>query len=249
MFPTEETNIIYNEYKIQKCFVYQNLTDKDSTSIIFVFICNLSSSVNEKNSRGIIFKVLIRSKILQRLDVSDNFWKQFDVQDKSLKKQVGLFEIENINNANVITIALNPKEYYEKYIDHSHNKKHKGLKRGIGGMDFASYSGRLVDLNEYCRHYLKPKKIEQKSFQILNESIQMKSVSKVQFGRFNDKRYYFYIGITSLPFGNRMLDPLRKEKQKYCSIYQKIQEKKYNFLKEEAKVIENNQRMRILINF
>ena len=64
MFPTEETNIIYNEYKIQKCFVYQNLTDKDSTSIIFVFICNLSSSVNEKNSRGIIFKVLIRSKIL-----------------------------------------------------------------------------------------------------------------------------------------------------------------------------------------
>ena len=42
------------------------------------------------------------------------FRKHFDVQDKSFKKQVMLFEIENINNANIIAIALNPKEYYEK---------------------------------------------------------------------------------------------------------------------------------------
>ena len=59
-------------------------------------------------------------------------------------------------------------------------------------MDFDLYSGRLVDHNEFCRHYLKPKKIEQKRFQIVNESMQMKSVSKVQFHRLNDKRYYFY---------------------------------------------------------
>ena len=47
---------------------------------------------------------------------------------KNWKKQVGLFEIESINKANVITIALNPKEYYERFDDHSDNKKHKGLK-------------------------------------------------------------------------------------------------------------------------
>ena len=74
--------------------------------------------------------------------------KQFDIQDKSLKKQVMLFEIENINNANITTIALNPKEYYEKYIDHSDNKKHKRLKRGTGSMEFDSHSGRLADLND-----------------------------------------------------------------------------------------------------
>ena len=174
------------------------------------------------------------------------FAKQFDIQDKSLKKQVMLFEIENINNANIITIALNPKEYYEKYIDHSDNKKHKRLKRGTGSMDFDSYSARLADLNEFCRHYLKPKKIEQKMFQIFNESMQMKSVSKVQFGRLNNKRCYFYNGIMSLPFGHPMLDPLRKEKQKYSIIHRKMQEKKFDFLKEEAQVIESNQRMRVL---
>ena len=98
---------------------------------------------------------------------------------------------------------------------------------------------------EFCRHYLKPKNIEQKRLQIVNESIQMKSVSKVPFGRLRDKRYYFYSGIISLPFGYPMLDCLRKEKQKCRSIHQKIQEKKDEFLKEEAKVIENNQRMRV----
>ena len=46
---------------------------------------------------------------------------------KKFKKQVGLYEVENINNANILTIAINPKEYFETYKDFSTNKKHKGL--------------------------------------------------------------------------------------------------------------------------
>ena len=65
---------------------------------------------------------MITSKVFDRLDLSADFWKQFDVQNKKLKKQVGLFEIENIDKPNVITIALNPKEYYERFNDHSDNK-------------------------------------------------------------------------------------------------------------------------------
>ena len=63
-----------------------------------------------------------KSKIFDRLDLSDDFWEQFGIQDRKLKKQVGLFEIENINKPNVITIALNSKEYYERFDDHSDNK-------------------------------------------------------------------------------------------------------------------------------
>ena len=58
-----------------------------------------------------------------------DFWDQFGVQNKKLKKQVGLFENESINKANVIIVALNPKEYYERLEDHSDNKKRKGLKK------------------------------------------------------------------------------------------------------------------------
>ena len=45
---------------------------------------------------------------------------------KVKKKQVGLYEVENINKANILTIAINPKKYFEKYKDFSTNKKHKG---------------------------------------------------------------------------------------------------------------------------
>ena len=55
------------------------------------------------------------------------------------EKRVGFFEIESIDKPDVIITALNPKEYYERFIDHSDNKKHEGLKTSTPGMDFDSY--------------------------------------------------------------------------------------------------------------
>ena len=132
-FPNEDTRKIYDEYQVQKCYLSQNVTDTDSTLVFFIFICHLGCSVDERKSRDTIFKVMIKSKIFDRLDLSSDFWDQFGVQNKKLKKQVGLFEIENINEPNIITIALNPKEYYEKFNDHTDNKKRKGLKNEPAG--------------------------------------------------------------------------------------------------------------------
>ena len=170
------------------------------------------------------------------------FWQKMNVQRKELKKQVDLFEIENIDTPNIIiTIALNPKEYYERFHDHSDNKKHKGLRKSTRGMDFDSYSERLADLTEFSKEFLrKPVKIEQKRFQVINDSMQMKSVIKVQFGKLNDKRFYFSNGLISLPFGHPYLEELRKEKQRHRAIHKVIQEKKYDFLKEESKVLQNH---------
>ena len=117
-------------------------------------------------------------------------------------------------------------------------------------MDFDSYSNRLSDLTEFSNEFLsKPNKVEkteQKRFQVINESMQMKSVSKVQFGQLNDKRFYFSNGIISLPYGHPYLEKLRKEKHKYRDIHKVIQRKKDDFLKEESKVIENIPRLNIL---
>ena len=190
---------------------------------------------------------MINSKILNRLDLSDDFWQQFNVQNKKLKKQVGLFEVENINRANIVTIALNPKEYYEEFDNCTSNKKHKGLKKGTPGMNFEAYCGRLANLYEYCdKFFRKPKKIEQKRFQIINESMQMKGVSSIQFGQLNDKRFYFCNGIISLPYGHPALENIRQEKHKYRVIHKVIQDKKWDFLKEEAKVLRNIPRLNIL---
>ena len=155
---------------------------------------------------------MIKSKMFERFDLSVDFWDQFGLQNKKLKKQVRLFEIESINKANVITIALNPKKYYERFDDHSDNKRHKGLKKFTRGMDFDSYLSRLADLNEFSKEFFKkPKKIQQKRFQINNESMQIKAVSKVQFGQLSDKRFYFSNGLMSLPYDHPCLEDLRKK--------------------------------------
>ena len=82
MFPDEEISKIFDQYESQKCFLDQNLTETDSTSIFLILICKISCSINEKDVRDIIFEVLTKSTILQRLDLSDDFWERFNVQDK-----------------------------------------------------------------------------------------------------------------------------------------------------------------------
>ena len=38
-------------------------------------------------------------------------WEQYSAQNKTIKKQVGLYEIESIDN--IIAISVNPKKYFE----------------------------------------------------------------------------------------------------------------------------------------
>ena len=93
-------------------------------------------------------------------------------------------------------------------------------------MDFDSYSNCLSDLTEYYSEFrTKPnpvREIEQKRFQIINESMQMKSISKIQFGQLNDKRFYFSNGTLSLPYGHPLLEKVRKQKHKYRDIHKII---------------------------
>ena len=195
MFPNQEIQEIYQQDQVNKCYLYQKLTDVVSTSMFFAFICDLNSCVSENKLLNVTFDVMLKSKVFDRLDLLAEFYEQFNCRNEDLRKWVGLFEIESIDKPNVITIALNPKEYYERFIDHSDNKKHKGLEKSTPGMDFDSHSTRLSDLNKYLNEFLiKPNKIEQieqKRFQAINESMQMRSVSNVQFGQLNDKRFYF----------------------------------------------------------
>ena len=250
MFPDETTQTIYQKYKIEKCFVYQCLTDTVSTGLNFIFICDLGCIVDEIQARKIIFEVMISSKIFDRLDLSDDFWAEFNVQNKKLKKQVGLFEVESINLPNIITIAINPKEYREEFDDLSNNKKHKGIKKGTPGMDFSAYCSKLHNITDYFDSYFKDnkrksKKILQKRFQIINDAMQMNTVNKIQFGQLNDKRFYFPNGIVSLPFGHFLFNDLRKLKHQFRNIHLQIQDKKWEFIKQENEIVNKNERLSV----
>ena len=91
MFPNETIKKIYQKYNIEKCIVEQNLTDTDSTSIFFIFICNLKSKIAENEARNIIFEVMLNSKIFYRLDRSSEYFEQFNARNENLKKKSQLF--------------------------------------------------------------------------------------------------------------------------------------------------------------
>ena len=85
-FSDEEVRAVYNQYDIEKCFLYLNLTDIDSFSMFFAFICSLDWDVKESEFRKIMFKIFKKSKMAKRLDCSENFWKQFAIYDENTKK-------------------------------------------------------------------------------------------------------------------------------------------------------------------
>ena len=49
----------------------------------------------------------------------------------------------------------------------------------------------------------------------------------------------------SLSYEPPSLENLRKEKENHMSIHKSIQEKKYDFLKQESKAIDNNPRLHV----
>ena len=115
-------------------------------------------------------------------------------------------------------------------------------------MDINSYSSHLADLTEYFDQYCRPfsKKIQQKRFQVINESMQMNTISKVQFGTLNDNRFYFCDGIVPLPYSHPLLENLRKKKLKYRNIHNVIQTKKEKFLQKESEVVKRIPRLDII---
>ena len=159
---------------------------------------------------------------------------------------MGLYEIEHINNPNVCTIAVNPKEYFEKFKNRDINKKHKGVKKGTRGMMFENYAERIkqlrFDLNILPSHEF----VTQRRFEIRNTEMKMKAIKKVKFARLNDKRYYFSDGIVSLPFGHILLEKARQYKKQLGKIHEQIDNEKNTILKLENEAVMQNERLRIL---
>ena len=85
-FPNEHVKGIVAKNDIMKCHLYLTLTGTDSASIFFVFVCKIHSLNTEVRGRELIFQILIDSKLLERLDPSDEFWLQFQVKNPKLKK-------------------------------------------------------------------------------------------------------------------------------------------------------------------
>ena len=86
----------------------------------------------------------------------------------------------------------------------------------------------ILMINDFTNE--KVKKIQQNRFQIKNTEMRTQSITKSQFAGLNDKRFYFYDGIVSMPFGHPLLEKLRKEEKKETCIHLHIKEKTEEYL-------------------
>ena len=141
---------------------------------------------------------------------------------------MGLYEIENIDNPNICTIAVNPIEYFEKIKNRKISKKHKGVRKDNPGINFESYAEKISSIRQIEIAH-NDKKLVQKRLQVKNTNMTMTSINKVKFAGMNDKRYYGSDRIVSLPFGHHLLNEVREYKKSLPKIHTVIK-KEVKFL-------------------
>ena len=215
-FP-EETPVvasIYEKYEIKQILCYQILTDTDSTSIQFIIVSDPSSSYPECNVRDILFEIFSKTEIRESFDNYDKFWRRFNVHCPQNEKVLGLYEVEHIDDPCYVTLAVNPKEYFEYFKSDTCNKKHKGIKTGSPGMDYENYAERIKPMVDF-KTYKKPKADIKGVVRISVKKGEMTThkIKKSKFSKLNDKRFYFLNAIVSLPFGHLSLHEIDEYKK------------------------------------
>ena len=125
-FPEENPIVqrIYEKYHIEKIYCYHVLTDTDSTSLQFIIVSDPDSTFPKCDVRHILFEIFSSTEIKNRFDKSGEFWKKFDVHIPQNQKVLGLYEVENINDPCLVTLAVNPIEYLKYFRSENVNKKH-----------------------------------------------------------------------------------------------------------------------------
>ena len=146
-FPNETVTKFFDKYLIEKVESFHALMETDSTSLQFVFISHPNSEIEKAKFRDIIFEVITSTNIYDRFaDSSHEFWDLFNTRKKNIHKDLRLYEIENINNPCVVTLAVNPKEYIEIFKDRNFKKKLKGITKGFSGLEYENYAERIKSL-------------------------------------------------------------------------------------------------------
>ena len=116
---------------IEQVFPYSVLTNTGSICVFFFFICTTESTLPEEKFRDVLFEVIVENEVLHRFDTtSHKFWERYSARNAALKKKLGYFSIENIDDLCMTIIAVNLKEYIETFKYEYVNKKHKGLRKG-----------------------------------------------------------------------------------------------------------------------
>ena len=125
------------------------MTDTDSASLQFTVIADKTCDVGERELRNVLLKVFLDNDIHKRLELSSEYFEQFNKRNVSIRKQIGLYEFENIEHGIICGICICPKEYFELHcIFYEKNKKHKSVRKGMKGMSFDNCASRILLIDD-----------------------------------------------------------------------------------------------------
>ena len=232
----ETVEKIYRKYEIEIIFCYHILTDTESTSLNFLIISHIGSTFPKSKVGDILFEIFSSTEIRKRFDKSDKFWEQFGVHKPENQKDLGLYEVESINDPCLVTLATNPKEYLEYFRSESINKKHKAIKKGAVGMDYENFAERIKPLFHFDT-YVKPKadKTSVGRISVKKGVMTTYRITKSKFTQLNDKRLSFPNAVLSLPFGHQALNEIDEYKKNQGQRIEKY------FLKEKEHLLKLEQ--------
>ena len=132
----------------ERIFLHLILTDQVFYSKFFIFICKPESCAPDSVFRDAMFEVIIKNDVLHRFGTSHTFREKYGVRNEYLKKKLGCFSIENIEDPCVVTVAVNPKQYFQEFESRSISKKHKGLRKEASGVESEDYAKRINSIGE-----------------------------------------------------------------------------------------------------
>ena len=92
---------------IVRVFPYSIITDTDSICIFLIFIRKLESCAPDLVFRDFLFEVIVKNDVLNKFDTLRKFWEKYGVRNEHLKKKLGYFSIETIDDLCGVTDALN----------------------------------------------------------------------------------------------------------------------------------------------
>ena len=125
------------------------MTNTDLGSFEFMVITEDSCDCGEREMRDILLRIFLDNDIQHKLDLSVKFFVPFNKRNEAVRKQVGLYEFENVEHGIICAICVNPKEYFELYgIYYETNKKDRGVRKSIKGMDFDDYASYILTIEE-----------------------------------------------------------------------------------------------------
>ena len=126
---------------------------------------------------------------MHSFDASQIFWEKYGARNEQLNKKLGYFSIENIDDPCLVTVAVNPKKYFEDFESQSVNKKLKVLRKGASRMEFEDYAKRINSIKEIETFGQLPKqKQKQSRFTIKNNQMILEEIEKSKFFQINNKK-------------------------------------------------------------